>query len=107
MKAKDFEIGKIYANKVWVVAKLDEDYVICIHNIKLGHKVGDRVVIKQLHSTSYVEIRFALLLNESQAVYRKFFPEKVSGCANCTCDINVLMTTGCVCGWIKHERKNV
>jgi len=102
MKAKDFVIGKIYKCRIWVVAKIDEEHVVCLHTLKplLRHTVGDKVPIKTLEN-SYHEIYLDSLPDESKAAYHKLFQSHVS---NCTCDINTLMSTGCVCGWIKHER---
>jgi len=105
IRAKSFEIGRIYTNNIWVISKIDENYVGVLR-VSEGSQSqpGDKKPILSLNDI-YEEYALSQLSTKETELYNSFFNTKTSTQTECTCDINSLMSTGCVCGWFKIEKQ--
>lgn len=108
MKWEDFKIGKIYINDVnhrdpgeaWAIAKLNENHIVIIRH-KDKTRIGKTDKVSFLRD-DYRELPLTDLTKEEQEVYHKHVAAlAVQGC---TCEMSILMASGCQCGWIKVER---
>jgi len=111
MKAKNFEIGKIYtnedktkvcSNQSWIITKISDNHVVAIRFGSGFSGMGIKGSISIL-SDDYNEVSLTQLRPEEIDFYKSLFP-KTHHQTGCTCDINALMSTGCTCGWLKHEK---
>jgi len=107
MRSCDFEIGKLYRDLS--VGSLISVRVNETHGIRLRpYEHGQPIELKYF-TLKYRECEFYELTAKEQDIFQKYIQpliktQTVKVVETCTCQINILMSTGCKCGWISKER---
>ena len=116
MLARDFELGKVYSNEKyarqhgksvwWWITRYDADRIVCVKvfpedDIWKPFEYTDSI---QFLSSDYEEVfdvppEIQVKIDEWMHKYGTVVVQKT-----CTCDISILMISGCQCGWIQTER---